>query len=53
VIPIKVLAALAHSSSARRSQPRKWAGFTLATAGIIMLALAGVAGDDSPSVPRR
>ena len=46
VIPIKVLL-LSRIFIGTPITRRKWAGFTLASAGIIILALAGVAGDDS------
>ena len=46
VIPIKVLL-LSRIFIGTPITSRKWAGFTLASAGIIILALAGVAGDDS------
>ncbi|MGB2000660.1 MAG: DMT family transporter [Candidatus Puniceispirillaceae bacterium] len=46
VIPIKVLL-LSRIFLGTAITPRKWVGFTLASAGIIILALAGVAGDSS------
>ena len=46
VIPIKVLL-LSRIFLGTPITPRKWIGFMRATSGITMLALAGVAGDDS------
>ncbi|MEC8642791.1 MAG: DMT family transporter [Pseudomonadota bacterium] len=46
VIPIKVLL-LSRIFIGTQITHRKWIGFTLASAGIMILALAGVAGDDS------
>jgi len=46
VIPIKVLL-LSRIFIGTPITRRKWAGFTLASAGIIILALAGMAGDES------
>lgn len=46
VIPIEVLL-LSRIFLGTPITPRKWIGFTLASAGIIVLALAGVAGDES------
>ncbi|MEK9936181.1 MAG: DMT family transporter, partial [Rhodobiaceae bacterium] len=48
VIPIKVLL-LSRIFIGTPITHRKWTGFTMASAGIIILALAGMAGDDSVS----